>query len=436
VIDGWLARSKRSGKLAASRCGLAVPRQNGKNAILEAVELFKMVVQGRRILHTAHEVKTARKAFLRLCSFFENQRKYPELAALVRDIRKTNGQEAIFLTNGGSVEFIARSKGSGRGFTVDDLVCDESQELSDDALAALYPTISAAPSGDPQLILTGTPPAPNMAGDVFTRFRDAGVLGKDARLCWDEWSASHDVDLDDPAAWASVNPALGIRLGIDVIRDERAAMDDVMFGRERLGMWDELGANAAISRAVWSDCADIESTIGDRPVFALDVSPSRSWSSLAVAGKRVDGLTHVELTFGKDKTIDHRPGVDWVLPRLLELKSRWPNFRVHIFAGTAAESLVPSLEAAGITVVVLKSGETATACGFFYDLAIGRTLRHVAQPELTAALQAAAQVDVGDGAWKFARRKSSADITPLYAVVAAAWATSQGTNYNVLDSFY
>jgi hypothetical protein len=69
-------------------------------------------------------------------------------------------------------------------------------------------------------------------------------------------------------------------------------------------------------------------------------------------------------------------------------------------------------------------------------LAIGRTLRHVAQPELTAALQAAAQVDVGDGAWKFARRKSSADITPLYAVVAAAWATSQGTNYNVLDSFY
>lgn len=36
------------------------------------------------------------------------------------EIRRTNGQEAIVLDNGGSVQFIARSRGSGRGFTVDD----------------------------------------------------------------------------------------------------------------------------------------------------------------------------------------------------------------------------------------------------------------------------------------------------------------------------
>ena len=128
VLEGWLART-RSGKLASSQCGLAVPRQNGKNACLEIVELFKVVVLGRKILHTAHEVKTARKAFLRLRSFFENERQWPELAALVKEIRRTNGQEAIVLTNGGSVEFIARSKGSGRGFTMDDLVLDEAQTI-------------------------------------------------------------------------------------------------------------------------------------------------------------------------------------------------------------------------------------------------------------------------------------------------------------------
>ena len=108
-------------------------------------ELFGIVQLGEKFLHTAHEVKTARKAFLRLASFFENTRKWPELADLVKDIRRTNGQEAIVLTNGGSVEFVARSKGSGRGFTVDVLVCDEAQELSDDALEALMPTTSAAP---------------------------------------------------------------------------------------------------------------------------------------------------------------------------------------------------------------------------------------------------------------------------------------------------
>src|SRR5690606_12832897 len=114
VLRGWLARAA-SDRWAAPRCGVAVPRQNGKNGILEMRELYGMVALGEKFLHTAHEVKTARKAFLRIASFFENERQYPELAALVKEIRKTNGQEAVVLTNGGQVEFIARSKGSGRG---------------------------------------------------------------------------------------------------------------------------------------------------------------------------------------------------------------------------------------------------------------------------------------------------------------------------------
>src|SRR4051812_10054200 len=116
VLDDWLGR-RRDGRWAAATCGLAVPRQDGKKGIIEIRELFGMVMLGEKFLHTAHEVKTARKAFLRLAGFFENERQYPELAALVAPsgVRKTNGQEAIVLRNGGSVEFIARSKGSGRG---------------------------------------------------------------------------------------------------------------------------------------------------------------------------------------------------------------------------------------------------------------------------------------------------------------------------------
>lgn len=148
VVSAWLAEYKNT-KLVHSRCGISAPRQNGKNTILEMVELYKIIVQGRKMLHTAHEVKTARKAFVRLVGFFENPRKYPDLAQMVREIRRANGQEAIVLDNGGSVEFVARSRGSGRGFTVDDLVCDEAQELTDEQLEALLPTISSAPSGDP-----------------------------------------------------------------------------------------------------------------------------------------------------------------------------------------------------------------------------------------------------------------------------------------------
>lgn len=129
VLEGWLATDSKL-QWAASDCGCAVPRQNGKNAILEFTELYLAAILGMKILHTAHEVKTCRKHFLRMKYYFENARKFPELAELVTYIRATNGQEAIVLKNGGSIEFIARSKSSGRGFTVDVLVCDEAQEVA------------------------------------------------------------------------------------------------------------------------------------------------------------------------------------------------------------------------------------------------------------------------------------------------------------------
>ena len=77
VITDWLKRDSRD-QFAAVSCGLALPRQNGKNAVIEMRELYGLVACGEKILHTAHRVDTARKAFLRLASFFENDA-YPEL---------------------------------------------------------------------------------------------------------------------------------------------------------------------------------------------------------------------------------------------------------------------------------------------------------------------------------------------------------------------
>ncbi len=422
VLEGWLGL-KADGSWSSPRAGLAVPRQNGKNAVLEMRELHGMVTLGERILHTAHEVKTARKAFLRLASFFENPRKYPELAALLREIRKTNGQEAIVLTNGGSVEFIARSKGSGRGFTADVLVMDEAQELVDDTLAALLPTISASPRGSPQQIYTGTPPGPKANGEVFTRTRAVGLAGTDNRLCWDEWSVIGDVDLDDRATWAKTNPALGGRLSYAFTADERAAMDDETFARERLGRWDEDGGRAVVPAAVWAGLLDYDSKVATKHGFALDVSPNHSSAAIAVAGIRADGLSHIEVT-SREGVVDHRPGVEWVVPRLVELKSRQLNFRLSIAGGSAAEALVPEITAAGVTVDVVRGADVPAACGLFLTMATSDpgTLRHLGQPALSAALSGAAQMNVGDGAWKWTRRKSSTDITPLYAVTVALWA--------------
>ncbi len=417
IVECWSAR-KRDGRLAAGRCGLSVPRQNGKNAVLEIVELHRIVMLGRKVLHTAHEVKTARKAFLRLLSFFENPRQYPELAALVPDggIRKTNGQEAVLLTNGGSVEFVARSRGSGRGFTVDDLVLDEAQELTDEQLDALMPTISAAPSGDPQIILTGTPPGPNSPGEVFTRTRDAGVGGKDRRLAWHEWSVVGRVDVADRALAAATNPALGRRLSASVVEDELAQMSPDGFARERLGRWASADLLAAIPPAEWAGCVTSEPPRSGQTAFAVDMSPDRSILSISACRVGADGVPHIEVVRNESTAT----GTAWASAWLAERKGK--ALAVLVDSQSPAMALVPDLSAARVPVTVSGAGDMVKACGLFLDRVKAGEVTHFDQPVLNAAVAGVRKRDIGSaGGFGWDRRAPDVDLTPLVSCTLALY---------------
>ena len=61
IVLGTLLAVDEDGTPTYLTVGLSVPRQNGKNAILEAYEFYKLVVCGESILHTAHLVKTVKK---------------------------------------------------------------------------------------------------------------------------------------------------------------------------------------------------------------------------------------------------------------------------------------------------------------------------------------------------------------------------------------
>lgn len=409
VLTGWLGR-RSDGRWSSSRRGLAVARQNGKNGVLEIDELFKMVALGRRILHTAHEVKTCRKAFVRLASFFENERQYPELAALVKEIRRTNGQEAIVLTNGGSAEFIARSKSSGRGFTVDDLVMDEAQELTEDALAALLPTVSAAPSGNPQVTMTGTPPSSEAKGEAFIRTRGQAQEGGDGRLAWYEWANPANVDINDLEAIAAANPALGIRISLETIEDERAQMAEDEFARERLGVWDAMSSQSVIEADTWAALADPKSKPGDHVAFALHVPPEGKRAALARAGFRADDRVHGE--------VDVKTGTRWAVDRLKELGKR--NAIVALDASGLAASYMAELIEAGVKVVPYSTRDVVRACGSFVTKAEEDGLRHLGQPELAIAVDGARKRRVGE-AWLWARRDTSVDISPLQALTLAVY---------------
>lgn len=412
VLRRWMRRTP-GGRWAAGRWGLAVPRQNGKNAVVEILELYALTVLGLRVLHTAHEVKTARKAFLRLASFFENDREYPDLAVMVRSIRKANGQEAIFLTNGASVEFIARSKNSGRGFTVDMLVCDEAQEYPEEAQAALLPTISAAPSGDPVQVLMGTPPGPKDNGEVFSRMHAVGHEKIDPRLAWVDWSAAGEVDTSDRSLWERNNPSLGGRLLESTIEDEFNSFSRELFARERLGMWSSDTELSVIPQTAWDECEVEFAPEGAITAIGLDMNPERTTVAVAVAVK-TDAGTHVELARidEPDSTIEL---VNWISQRA---RRRVP---VVVDAYSPARSLEPGLKQKKARTFALSGNELMQACGGFYDAATqDGAVTHAGQEHLTASLMSAKRQSIGDaGGWKWSRKALDSDLTPLMAVTCA-----------------
>ena len=70
LTNDILARNE-DGQWTHTRYGYSVPRQNGKGEILAIRELFALA-STERVIHTAHLVQTAHKAFERLCMLLDD----------------------------------------------------------------------------------------------------------------------------------------------------------------------------------------------------------------------------------------------------------------------------------------------------------------------------------------------------------------------------
>lgn len=445
VLDEWQQNALRvglgerpDGSWAAFEVAVNVPRQNGKGGIIEARELAGLFLLGERlILHSAHEFKTSIEAFRRIVALVTN---CDSLRKRVKAIRRTTGEEAIELLTGQRLRFLARSGGSGRGFTGNCNILDEDMILGDDAMGALMPTMAAVK--DPQVWYFGSAgigsPSQQLAR-LRRRALAAVELGvPDPSLAYMEWSIDPHVrecppgctDHDDPLSPLSVakaNPALGYRLTLEHTERERLTMSDEIFARERLGVGDYPSDGEdtwrVIDEDVWRALADGTSSISDPVAFALDTTPERSHTAICAAGANGDAK-HVEV-------IDHRPGTGWAPERLAELVVKWQPCAVVIDEGGPAGSLVPAvrkaLRDAGLTedevdalLLVPKTRQVAAAAGQFFDGVAEGGIVHLDQAPLATALAGADKRPIGDG-WGWARRGVSVDISPLVGCTLAAW---------------
>ena len=420
VLDEWQENAleaamgvRADGRWAATLVGVNVARQNGKGALIEARELAGLLLFGEKtIIHSAHEQKTARVGFERVLSYFEN---YDDLRKKVRSVMSALGREHIKLRNGAELHFPARSKGAIRGFSIDCLILDEAQILGDPAWEAIKPTISARPNA--QTWLLGTTPTPLDDSEVFTRTRARGIEGKDQRLAWVEWSAEPGSSLDDREAWRLANPALGSRISVEAIEDERAEMSDQGFARERLSIWPSDETQRVIPGDLWDTLTSAGPEAAAVPsALAVDMSHDRliaiaaCWSS--------DDTSHVELV-AVDYLTDTLGAVEWLTERAAK---RIPV--VHDSVSPAA-SMIPALKERRVRVVQTSAADMGKACGLLFDDATARRITHAGQAQLDQALAGAKKRTIRDaGAWAWDRKDPNTNIAPLVAATLARYGAS------------
>lgn len=444
VLDLMYAE-RADGELASMEFGLCACRQNLKSYTLEPSAVYDAWVMGTWVAWTSHRMRTTGKVFNRVLDLVDS---FDWLRREVKRISTASDAPFIELFNGGGIQFLPRTPDGARGLSSRKIILDEALMLTAPMMESIVGTMMAMPN--PSIVSAGSAGGPT--SHVWRDIRDRGRRGGDQELIWVEFGdkeppscqepgcrhslGAHGCSLDDVDRMARANPAIAYgRVTIRKLQTARRALatNPLGFAREHLGWWGDPAGLPPISAELWqTKCLDTDSRASTTPRFAVDVGPGAEWAAIGAAAYRPDNKVHVEITSRADKAsgeriLDHRLGVDWILPRLRQLQSAWSDFRIAIAAGSPAEALKPDIESAGIPVDVLPLHSVNAACGALLNRAKHDGLRHIGQPGLDTAALAAYKLTRGDaGAFRWVRRNDDDDLTPLYAVTLALFALAGG----------
>lgn len=434
--------------------GLIVPRQNGKGAVLEALALYWCLgIPGTLLLWSAHEFKTAAEAYKRLKVLLDSD----ALSARVDKYHNAAGQEGIDFKNGSRIKFVARSKGSGRGFSANKIILDESMILSDQMIAALMPTMATKP--DAQIVYTSS--AGIDTSDVLRGVRDRGRAGR-GRIAWIEYggivecpdgckhpkpesgeTGDADCGYNSESTWAWHNPSAGDLISLRYIADERQALSTQDFGIERLGIWAEpvSASRSGISLDDWNACAVDPGGFldpSDNPsLMALSINLSRDRKVAFVLGalrdRLMDGGTDrdvIRVTLlariegGSEALLEELPGF---IDELVESGRNIMGVYYNPISGIA--SIASELGHRGVDMRAVTYRDEGAGFGRLVDAITSRELAHADEDVLRLGIQGGAIRQLAEAsAWD--HKKSTEDISAVAAMTRAVYAIASETAYD------
>lgn len=433
---------------------ILVSRQNGKTTIIEVKNLFKLflVKDCNLVISTAQDLDVAEESWDNAIAMIEAT---PDLKAELADVIQTNGKKTLKLTNGSRWKPKASTRKAGRGLSGDDVNLDELREHQDwKAWAAVTKTTMARPNpqtyaftnaGDNKSIVLNSVRAKAIAAIANPDFADMslGIF---------EWSAPEDTtctcpdrtddsphvtecELRDPQRWAQANPSLGYTMQREGLESALGTDPVEVFLTECLCVAvDDLEAGV-ITAAQWEAISDPESErVGDVAI-AVDISVDRTFASIAVFGKRADGLGHARL-------VEYQTGTDRIVKRLVELKAALNPVAIGMGRGTF-DSLATELKNAKLSkpkdpdkpergdLAVTDAPSMAAACSQLIDATRAKSYRVVPSKQLNDAATGAKTRQGAGGTTAWAHNDSGHDISPIGALTVARWAYT--TRADVID---
>lgn len=422
------------GRWVCTEYGKLVARQNGKGNIILPFELAHLFLwpkpdgEPKTIVHTAHEVKTSNEAFRKLKRVITaSPILMGELLGGERGIKDNNNERGVELANGNRLLFLARSRNSGIGFSVDVLVVDEAQQTPMAAMDALLPTMSAM--DNTQVLFTGTVPDELNDAEYWEGVRDRGRSGSDPRTGWSEHTppGSEDpdlapkIDILDETNWEYANPGLGHRAGLnrETIEDEISRLDPAAVRRLRFSVWpnrrvEEAPKLSELELKVWKHHADPGAAVaGDGVVLSLALGRGGGFATIGKAVRHDSDRIAVE---------HHKTdrGTLWVAGDLKKLKAELGNALVVLDPKNAA-AVLSALDKAKIKYLPMSMDEIAAAHSMFIEHVNAGLVPHRDQAEVTKSLEFATTRPIGRAGETWEQSDPTKPITMAQAVTWALW---------------
>jgi phage terminase large subunit-like protein len=421
------------GMRTCTEFGELVARQNGKGDVIMLFELAHLFLwpradgQPKTIVHTAHEFKTAREAFRRLQRVIRSSSVLmAEMKSGERGIRTSHGEEGFELANGNRLLFLARSKNSGIGFTVDVLIVDEGQQTPQAAMDALLPTMSAV--ANTQVLFTGTVPDELNDSEYFEGVRDRGRAGSDPRTGWIEYSppgsddpdTADGIDIRDPANWTAANPGMGYRPGLtrEVVEDEVSRLTPEAVRRLRLSVWPnrrpvEAIKNNDLDMGAWKNGVDSNGKLLGGAVIAVALGRGGGYASVAAASLYDDTSIFVEHKRTDRQTL-------WVAGYVQELKTELGDALVVLDPKNAGP-IITDLDRLGIKYLPMNLNEVTAAFSQFIEYVNAGLVWHRDQQEVSTSLEYATPRAIGQAGFSWDASDATKPVTLAQAVTWAVW---------------